>query len=492
MPTKRKKQARGTKSRSSKRAQGLTTESDVDAKPLRARDLPIELQAAILGCLSKFDLKNARLVCHQWALLAINHLFDKVYISASKKDLDVFRMVSEHETICKAVRTLVYDVNTFSLIPSIEQYYVLFEMEMRKIFFSLMEVRNHFENPTNPWHHIINDLAQPHRMRHGWVIEENHLNYAYIVEGYRAWQAYARYEEYSMKGLLRGSLTSGVSRMHRLHSVALTSNIFRVNLLETESINLDTMHCEYSGSPLSRSWNPLHARPLDTSRYTDDNEILESHLQNIICALARSAQPIEELSLLGDGNSLSQSLSGGLSHATLHGLMLSKGLRSLTINACCWLESFSLRVDRPLDEWYKDPDVLGILPKLLTSMRNLKHLQLDLVWAAVIDTQRYTYKQIFFKSCRWPQLESLNISAVAFENHEFVHLTSNQLPSLRRLELRQIDLLSGTWEAAVEFMRSSLCIKKLSHPLGVFDLTHQDGHLFDGRRDLDDDPDDPW
>ena len=109
MPTKGNKQAGRKDSRSPKRIKDLPTKTDVDAKPLRAMDFPMEIQNAILSCLSKSDLKNVRLACHQWASLAINFLFDKVYISASKKDLDVFRMVAEHDSICKAVSKLVYD-----------------------------------------------------------------------------------------------------------------------------------------------------------------------------------------------------------------------------------------------------------------------------------------------------------------------------------------------------------------------------------------------
>ena len=485
MPTKVKKQTRGKGPRSSKHAHGLPTETNVDSKPLRAMGFPIELQNAILAGLDKSDLKNVRLVCHQWALLAVNLLFDKVYISSRKEDLDVFRMISEHDTICKAVRMLVYDVTTFSPIESVQEYYLDFEMEMMEVFsFYEDAVQEPFKNPTSRFHYFINGLCHSQGSdRAMMAIEDKHKNDDYILEGYRAWQAHTRYEDYSMKGLLSGSLSSGLSRMNTLHMVVITSNIFHVNLLETKSINLDTLHCEYSGSPLSRSWNPLHARPKAIRN-------IEKHLQNVICALDRSSSPITELSLFGDrnvGDRTTVSASGprGLSQTILQTLKASKGLHSLTLKTCLWLKSFSLCIGTSYDGSHRDATALGILPELLREMQNLKHLQLGSIWTTHIgDTKRYNYKQIFSKSCRWPQLESLSISGLAFENHEFVHLTREQLPHLRRLELCRIDLLSGTWEAAMEFLRSSVCIKKLSHPQGVFDLTHQDGHLFDGGRRL--------
>ena len=487
MPTKRKKQTRGKGPRSSQRAKGLPTETNVVPKPLRVMGFPIELQNAILAGLDKSDLKNVRLVCHHWALLAVNFLFDKVYISATKKDLDVFRMVSELDTICKAVRMLVYDVSTFSPIRSLQDYYFDLHEEFIDVFPLSEDIsRQPFENSTRPFHRFLNYLAQAQDMDDEMNIQHNHENKAYILEGYRAWQAHAQFEDYSMKGLLSRSLSSGLSRMNRLHSVALTSDIFLVNLLETESIDLDTLHCEYLGSPLSRSWNPLHLRPKGINPNNDPNGILEKHFQNMIYALDRSAPPIIQLSLLEDRNAPSVWRHSGLSRTILQTLLASKGLHSLTLKTCRWLESFSLCIVTPYyGDWCGDPIALGILPKLLREMQNLKHLQLGSMWKTYMtDTERYNYKQIFSKSCRWPQLESLSISGLAFENHEFVHLTREQLPRLCRLEICRIDLLSGTWEAAVEFLRSSVCIKKLSYPHGVFHLTHQDGHLFDGGRRL--------
>ena len=487
MPTKRKKQTRGKGPKSSQRAQGLPTETNVDPKPLRAMDFPIELQNAIFAGLEKSDLKNVRLVCHHWALLAVNFLFDKVYISAREKDLDVFRMASEHDTICKAVRTLVYDVTTFSPIGRLEDYYSDFQYDFLDAF-SLSEDTSQepFENPTRPFHHFINSLFQAQDMDYEMKVQHTHKNDAYIIlEGYRTWQAHAQFEDYSMKGLLSKSLSSGLSRMNRLHSVALTSNIFHVNLLETESVDLDTMHCEYSGSPLSRSWHPLHLRPNAINPNVDPGGFLQKHFQNVIYGLDRSAPPIIQLSLLEDCNSPSVSRLGGLSQTILQTVLASKELHSLTLKPCRWLESFLLCIGPPYDESYRDPIALGILPKLLKEMQNLKHLQLGSKWEIYMtDTSHYNYKQIFSESCRWPQLESLSISGLAFENHEFVHLIHEQLPHLRRLEICRIDLLSGTWEAVVEFLRSSVCIKKLSHPHGVFDLTHQEGHLFNGGRRL--------
>ena len=370
---------------------------------------------------------------------------------------------------------------TFSLIESIEEYYVALEMEIIQLTEMMEDCAlldyssgNPIKNPTSPFHHLVNDLAQSQSTDPGAVVRDKHRNDAYILEGYRAWQTHAQYEEYSIKGLLSGSLRSGLSRMNRLHSVALTSNTFHVNLSETVFMNMDTLHCEYSGSPLARSWHPLHARPQALNQHMDVGKIIEDHLDDLIYALNWPAPPIIDLSLLGDRNALAGPVFGGLSRATLQILEHSE--------ACRRLESFSLRVDTPDDDSYTDPDALGVLPKLLQEMQNLKHLQLDLIWSPCIDGKYYKYKQIFSKACKWPQLESLSLCGLALENHEFVHLTRNQLPSLRRLEIGQIDLLSGTWEAAVEFLRSSVCIKQLSHPRGVFDLTHQNGHLFDGRR----------
>ncbi|CAF9921097.1 MAG: hypothetical protein HETSPECPRED_004433 [Heterodermia speciosa] len=463
MPKNKKKQTRPKGARSSqrlaRRLQGLFAKTSVDATRITVLHLPNELQNTIFGDLGKSDLKNTRLVCHHWASLAVNFLFDTVYVSANKKDLDVFRMVSEHDTICQAVSRLVYDVTSFSHVTSLEHYFTVFKSNMCEAFSLSGVPRIIFRHPTTAFHSLINRLSMSRNPR-GLLLHE-YMNDDYILKGYQTWQSYARFEDYSMHGLLAGSLTSGLSRLNKLHSVAMVSNIFRINLRETRYMDQDTLYCDYSGSPLCRSWNPLHARPDDT----DISGRIKDHFRNLIIALDRSPSPIKELSLFEDRSPVWRRDDGGLPRAVLQNLRRPERSRScsLAFKACRWLQSFSLRAEPPFGNSYKNPMILGILPELLKEMKILKHLHLDLSGQIYQYFARYIYKNVFSESSVWPQLETLSIFALAFEYDEFVHLTSNQSPNLRRLEIRQINLLSGTWEDADNALPSRVAVKRIPY-----------------------------
>ena len=58
-------------------------------------DLPPELLSIICSFLAKVDLKAFRQVCHLFNQAAVPFLFDRVYISASKEDLEVSILIGQ-------------------------------------------------------------------------------------------------------------------------------------------------------------------------------------------------------------------------------------------------------------------------------------------------------------------------------------------------------------------------------------------------------------
>lgn len=72
-------------------------------------DLPSEIVLAILKPLARPDLKSARLVSKNWSLCAAEFLFDIIYISPSKEDIDVFEAMTQHPVLSRCPRHLEYD-----------------------------------------------------------------------------------------------------------------------------------------------------------------------------------------------------------------------------------------------------------------------------------------------------------------------------------------------------------------------------------------------
>ncbi|KAL9109241.1 MAG: hypothetical protein Q9187_008193, partial [Circinaria calcarea] len=87
-------------------------------------DVPPELLALVCQFLSLRDVKSARLVCQLFNFAASQFLISEVYLSSSKRDLDVLKSVSQHPVFSKHVTDLVYDCRVFdhTLVDDEEAY----------------------------------------------------------------------------------------------------------------------------------------------------------------------------------------------------------------------------------------------------------------------------------------------------------------------------------------------------------------------------------
>lgn len=87
------------------------------------KNLPNEVLLIIFELLTKHQLKTFRCVCKLFARLAAPLLFDSIYISPHKLNLDVFRKIAEHQDLCQYPRTLIYDIQDFENTIDPQEYY---------------------------------------------------------------------------------------------------------------------------------------------------------------------------------------------------------------------------------------------------------------------------------------------------------------------------------------------------------------------------------
>ena len=70
--------------------------------------VPVEILDQILSELSPADLRNARLVCHSYALLAARHLFCEVFVWHNQESLQNVDQILSHSVFGHHVRNVVY------------------------------------------------------------------------------------------------------------------------------------------------------------------------------------------------------------------------------------------------------------------------------------------------------------------------------------------------------------------------------------------------
>ena len=93
--------------------------------------LPNEILLIIFKFSEKIDLKSIRACSKICCSLTTDLLFDRIYVSPHWKDLEVFTQITEHPSIRKSGRHLVYGMARFRQIDSYEDYcrHLLFQID---------------------------------------------------------------------------------------------------------------------------------------------------------------------------------------------------------------------------------------------------------------------------------------------------------------------------------------------------------------------------
>ena len=355
--TKRKSETGIT--RFSKRIRGL---SPGGAYPYTQTSyLPLEVKRIILEDSSKSDLKLVRLVSKDWCLAAVPLLFDRIYISPRKHDLDVFSDIIDHPVLCQAPRSLIWDATYFLRRKDQRHYMKRLLHEARFIH------RRKFDDPSTPYQWFINACYD---MKDGAEatdrILSNYQHAAFVEEGFKLWQENAIFERsFCKNGHFYTTLCDGLRKLDRLRSVVVTSNLWNVNLQDAHA---GVLFCKTHGlgPPLLRSWDLSHARPFSipgTYRSAKDFHLISN-------ALAETAVVIRDFSFYEDVYSGGLTLSkirnpAEISQLSEQGYFAYRNLTSFNIKFCVSTEDV-------FDYTVK------LFPYLLSHMQHLKQLCIDI------------------------------------------------------------------------------------------------------------------
>ena len=431
------------------------TDSGLSVQQTGSLCLPPELKGLVAKCLRKSELKNLRLVSQQWHVMATPLLFDRVYVSPREKDLQVFSNITKHPVLSRSIKAMICDISEFPEY-SHEEYFHCLCIEQRAMAFELSK-KYPFKGPYPALGRFVNavirgSISQPKMFsRFG--------NYKFIREGFQIWRQLAaeesHYLAYSEHGRFFQKLYSGLSRLPNLQSVNVRDDLWDrcrqhwicAFYLQERNESFRTIK---SGSPLVRGWCPWHLAPWKRA------DAGFERLSLVVRALSKTEKCIKTFLCYTRGDT-------GLSPRRFSSCDMTRGFPRHVANALWQLEILKLQITPRKDDNmnHANDKVLGYLPQLLEKMLGLKSLHLILVnserrlqeWRTVLDDDCYSYSQVFSDRGSWPRLEHLYLDGLAIDAMDIIFLLFNQMPNLKDLWLKRIDLLGGTWAGVIEALR---------------------------------------
>ena len=394
--------------------------------------LPNELVLDVFQSLGRTDLKSARLVCKSWYPCASHFLFDKIYVAPNKIDLQVFEAITQHPILKTCVRHLVYDASVFAPDLTKESYVEAFLQQMSLV----MDKGEASPENTDPQ---IVDLVYDCNRRisevyRDWEKQQIAIwkDHSFFHPGYQAYQEHSVYQERALQsGKFLQTLVLGLSRIGLLESVSLQgawTPLVVANLGE-----------HHYGTPLARRWNPFHCFP----RRWRWEPGMDRHFGIITTALARAKTHIghiDEFAIDGDFSTNESYLEKD--RARVNGL--GSGIAALSgIKRLHFDHTWDyLELSGPKD----DANVEGLL-KLLGLMQSLQRLHIS-------TSSYYIYDTVFFKVMTWNNLEDLALKRLASTSTDLLHLLLIQMPRLRHLAVRYLDLIDeNCWASVMECLR---------------------------------------
>lgn len=173
---------------------------------------PSEIILQALTDLSKTDLKASRLVNRQWSSCAAIRLFDTLYISPHKTNIDVFQSVTQHPILRGYVKKLTYDKVGFSTECTYSDYFTRLLNQVAPLTHGLEGTS---DSPDMQINSFIEAATRYYNSRQSLEkVEEECSNFDFIKAGYKKWQGHAQYEQKCMKKYeFMRILTMGLQRV---------------------------------------------------------------------------------------------------------------------------------------------------------------------------------------------------------------------------------------------------------------------------------------
>ena len=438
--------------------------------------LPTEVFLEIFRYLGKDDLKSVRLVSRSCSHWVSSLIFNTVYISAHKEDLDAFISLATHPHLSKCVRRLKYDASQFASDLSKRDYLWLLGVQIRH---NLGELADTLRRRSDPEINGLVDFVAARSAEWSEPVTKREalLRYgasSFVEDGHQKYLDYSSRQEATKhdKGYWE-TVARGMSQFENLESGETYAGWYPFGSRGIGTLKyLPYGDSFQTGSPLQRSWNPVHLRPFGGSRLDISSDLetsdgtYEFAMMNQFMKWA--PHPLKRLDMGGRF----------LSPMTLDvGNKTCTSLLAESFRTYARMETLILFIEHgEQDEDARYYPMPGLIT-LLDSAIHLKLLDLTLPINSGFYEDYYKLPEIFpMKHVLWPNLETFAIGKISFDATYWMTLLHFKMPKLRCLKVDEIELAEGSWEEVIECMSHRL---ELSYfYIGNMGLLYSDQRLF--------------
>ena len=414
-------------------------------------DIPNEIILHILQSLEKCDLKSVRLVSTTWGAFATELLFDRVYVSAHPENLEVFKAVTQHTLLSKCVKMLIYDAVDFVENYTKEEYVRVLWCQtwhLTRLGLRLESYEGSISEPDiNTWMMLADGPGL-------WGRDLDEVQVAckdneYIDYGYQKYQRYAglQHAQFNNENFVE-SVNEGLQKLEALSCVVMQDRWPYPQQFSDDPKWLSLKRP--TGSPLARNWNILHTEPKGWDSMLDDDGATDGagYYRALTCALIRSHRRIQTFEV-GDSGVPAQCFDRTqVKTVSFDGLDIAafSGLKKLKLS----IAPYGGEVENSVSL----PNIDG-LRYLLGSMLHLETLYLELP-RDEDESISYTFNQVFPQQGQWSKLTTFSLCSFASSATDFLTLLIHRMPNLTKVELEDVELLTGCWEGIIECMMQSM------------------------------------
>ncbi|KAI9878988.1 MAG: hypothetical protein M1830_009917 [Pleopsidium flavum] len=393
------------------------------ASPVISQHFPIEILLLIFRQLRKQDLKSIRIVCKLWSSLAVEVLFDRVYISPQRKNVEVDKTRPEYfDDLCKQARASSSHLPTKHVFQSAD--------------YQVKEILRFAREGAKAPETAAQCVARLSKHR---IIDRGHRIYLERAK---------QQQEYYEGGELLGHMCLGFEKLRNLETVVFEHEWSHFSTdRPLDPFTLHPIHRQ--GSLLARTWNPVFLEP--TSLRSNKDAHVE--FSTIIRALSMTQRKVKTF----DSYMSLKLVQSAFDSKTF---MPSSLLRH-TINALQSVQTLSMRI---CSQGEHETGSIDALPSALRFMPALNHLHLDVDKGSDYnmddkDATMYTLREVL-GLYSWPHLSFLKLSAMITGELELVHCLGHQ-QKIRELHLKNFELTDGQWANVLDAMRRSPRLKTL-------------------------------